>query len=269
MRTVTDNTAERALPPAPSGTRKAEFRRALREAESQICEALRRYCDCYRYTGSTIVGERLAEMGIADHICAAAEIVCEVADEQGLDPRSCPVDGAIDPEHLAAVLGWLKIIGEHPPKKWLGRFAWNDNDKWFVHPEHARVVERAGLTVENPKRCYSFKRAAHELPIDPPPNALLFGTRGSACPVVCVIDGIAHADPVNVLPEHLRAAIPLCGNEWTKLTAAGIPVEVRATGGDGLFLGVAVDTGQMMHFNWEEGRNAFRIPLEEGASTCG
>ncbi len=268
MRTLTNNTAHRALPPAPSGERKAEFGRALREAESQVSEALHRYCENYQYTGSIIVGERLAEMRIADHICAAAEIVCEVADEEGLDPRLCPVEGAVDPEHLAAVLGWLKIGRNRLTKKWLDRFAWNENEKWFIHPEHAHVVERAGLTLEKPKRCYSFKRAAHELPIDPPANALLFKTRSSACPVVCVIDVIAHADPVNVLPEHIRLAIPLCGNEWTKLIVAGIPVEVRATGGDGLFMGVAVDTGQMMRFNWEEGRIAFKIPLEEEVSTC-
>lgn len=268
MQTAINNTAERALPPAPSGKRKAEFRRALREAESQVCEALRRYCDCYRYTGSTIVGERLAEMGIADHICAAAEIVCEVADEEGIDPRFCPVNGAVHPEYLAFVLGWLKVTGERLPKAGLGRFAWHEEGNSFVHPEHALVVEIAGLKVEKPRSCYSFKRAADELPIDPPPNALLFKTRDSACPVVCVVNGIAHADPVNVLPEHLRATMPLCDKEWTRLTVAGIPVEVRATGGDGLFMGVAVDTGQMMRFNWEAGRSVFDIPLEEEASTC-
>lgn len=262
MRPVTHKTLESTLPPVPSVARKAEFARALTEAEIAVSEALHRYCDCYHYTGSVIVGERLAERGIANHICAAAEIVCEVADEEGIDPRSCPVEGAVDPEYLAAVLGWLKITtGNRLPKKWLDRFAWNENEKWFIHPEHARVVKRAGLTVENTRSCYSFKRPAHELPIDPPPNALLLQTRESACPVVCVVNGIAHADPVNVLPEHLRTEIPLCGQQWKRLTVAGVPVEVRATGGDGLFMGVAVDTGQMMRFNWEDGRRVFKVPL--------
>lgn len=268
MQIVAAKKPERTLPPAPSELRKDEFSRALREAESAVCEALHRYCDCYEYTGSTIVGERLAEMGVPDHICAAAEIVCEVADEEGIDPRFCPVDGAVHPEYLASVLGWLKVTGERLPKSWLGRFAWHEEGNWFVHPDHARVVEIAGLKVEKSRSCYSFKRAADELPIDPPPNALLFKTRDSACPVVCVVDGIAHADPVNVLPEHFRATMPLCDKEWTRLTVAGIPVEVRATGGDGLFMGIAVDTGQMMRFNWEAGRSVFDIPLEEEASTC-
>lgn len=154
------------------------------------------------------------------------------------------------------------------PNDWLVRFAWREEAHWFIHPEHKPIVERAGLTVERPRSCYSFKRPAHELPIDPPPNALLFKTRKSACPVVCVVNGIAHADPVNVLPEHLRTEIPLCCGDWTRLTIAGVPIEVRATGGDGLFMGVAVDSGQMMRFNWEAGRSIFKVPLEEGASTC-
>jgi hypothetical protein len=268
MQAFVEKSLDNALPPSPPAERKAEFNRALREAESAVCEALHRYCDCYHYTGSNIVGERLAEMGIPDHICAAAEIVCEIADEEGIDPRLCPVNGSLHPEYLAAFLGWLKIAGENLPKAWLGRFAWHEDGNWFIHPEHAPVVEKAGFKIERPKSCYSFKRPAHELPIDPPPNALLFRTQGSACPTVCVLNGMAHADPVNVLQDHLRAAIPLCGKEWTQLTLGGIAVEVRATGGDGLFMGVAVDTGQMMRFNWEEGRSAFNIPLEEGASTC-
>lgn len=258
----------RTLPPAPCGKRKAEFHFAVCEAEGEVCEALHRYCDCYQYTGSTIVGERLAAMGIPDHICAAAEIVCETADEEGIDPRLCPVEGAMHPEHLAAALGWLKITGDNLPKRWLGIFAWHEDENWFVHPEHTPIVELAGLRTEKPNRCWSFKRPPHELPIDPPPHALLFRTGSSACPVVCVVNGVAHADPVNVLPEQLRATIPLCGNDWTPLTIAGVPVEVRATGGDGLFLGVAVDTGQMMRFNWEPGRSAFGIRVEEEAQTC-
>lgn len=75
MRTATRKTLESTLPPAPSGERKAEFNRALGEAGIAVCEALHRYCDCYHYSGSVIVGERLAEMGIPDHICAAAKIV--------------------------------------------------------------------------------------------------------------------------------------------------------------------------------------------------
>ena len=268
MRTATRKTLESALPPAPSGERKAEFDRALREAGIAVCEALHRYCDCYHYSGSVIVGERLAEMGIPDHICAAVEIVCEVADEEGIDPRLSPVEGSVHPEYLAAALGWLKITGNGLPKIWLGRFAWHEDDHWFIHPEHKPIAEKAGIRVEIPRSCYSFKRPAHAFPIDPPPNALLFKTRESVCPVVCVVNGIAHADPVNVLPEHLRTEIPLCGQEWKRLTVAGVPVEVRATGGDGLFMGVAVDTGQMMRFNWDEGQSAFNIPLEVGASTC-
>ena len=268
MRTVTHKTPESTFPPAPSGERKAEFELAVSEAGIAVCEALHRYCDCHHYTGSVIVGERLAEMGMPDHICAAAEIVCEVADEAGIDPRLCPVEGSVHPEYLAAVLGWLKITGNELPRKWLSRFAWHEEDNWFVHPEHKPIVERAGLGVESPRSCYSFKRPAQALPIEPLPNALLFKTRESACPVVCVVNGTAHADPVNVLPEHLRPEIPPCGREWTRLTVAGVPVEVRATGGDGLFMGVAVDTGQMMRFNWEEGRSVFNILVEEGASTC-
>lgn len=268
MRTVAEKSLESTLAPAPSGERKAEFDRALSAAKTEVCEALHRYCDCYRYTGSVIVGERLAEMGNGDHICAAAEIVCEVADEEGIDPRLCPVEGAVDPEHVAAVLGWLKMTGGNLPKEWLDQFTWNENERWFIHPEHAPLVKSAGLRVEKPRRCYSFKRAPHALPIDPPANALLFKTRDSACPVVCVVNGIAHADPVNVLPEHLRKTIPLCGDKWTRLTVARVAVEVRATGGDGLFMGVAVDTGQMMRFDWNEGRSAFNIPIEEAASTC-
>lgn len=255
------------LPSAP-GERKIEFERALKEAAVAVSEALHRYCDCYRYTGSVIVGRRLAEMGIPDHVCAAAEIVCEIADEEGIDPRLCPVEGSIDPEHVAAVLGWLKITGSNLPERWLDQFAWRENETWFIHPELVPLAKGAGLRAEQPRRCYSFKRLPHELPIDPPANALLFKTRVSACPVVCVVNGIAHADPVNVLPEHLRATVPLCGNEWTRLTLAGIAIEVRATGGDGLFMGVAVDTGQMMRFNWEAGRSAFHIPIEESASAC-
>src|SRR5208283_3400024 len=72
-----------------------------------------------------------------------------------------------------------------------------------------------------------------------------------------------YADPVNVLPEAHQPEVPLCGREWTKMTIAGVPVEVRSTGGDGLFMGVAVDTGQMMRFNLEAGRRAFHFPLEE------
>ncbi len=266
MQSVTEN--QRLFPPVPSGKRRAEFYRALREAESEVCEALHRYCDCYQYTGSTIVGERLAAMGMPDHICAAAEIVCEMADEEGIDPRLCPIEGAVHPEHLAAALGWLKIIGNNLPKTWLGRFAWHEDENWFVHPEQAPVVEMAGLKIGKSKGCCSFKRPAHELPIDPPPYALLFRTRSSACAVVCVINGIAYADPVNVLPEQLRATIPLCGTDWTSLTIAGMSVEVRATGGDGLFMGVAVDTGQMMRFNWERGQSAFDVSVENEASTC-
>ncbi|ODU24101.1 MAG: hypothetical protein ABS95_02285 [Verrucomicrobia bacterium SCN 57-15] len=268
MPTLTRETPNSTLPPAPSGQRKAEFERAMREAAVAVHDALHRYCDCYIYTGSVIVGERLAEMEIPDHICAAAEIVCEVADEEGVDPRLCPTESSVHPEYLAAVLGWLKFAGNDLPSTWLDRFAWNENENWFIHPEHAPVVARAGLKVERPKSCYCFKRPAWKLPIDPPPNALLFKTRDSVCPVVCVVNGMAHADPVNVLPDHLRAEIPLCGEEWTKLTIAGIPVEVRATGGDGLFMGVAVDTGQMMRFNWEQGRSAFDVALEESVSTC-
>lgn len=268
MRTVINKTLARPLPPAPSGERKAEFDQALSEAESEVSEALHRYCDCYQYTGSTIVGERLAEMGIPDHICAAAAILCEVADEEGIDPRSCSGKGSVHPEYLAAFLGWLKIAGNNLPREWLSRFAWHDGGNWFIHSEHALVVERAGLETEKPTTCHTFKRPAHELPIDPPPNSLLFRTCGAACPVVCVVGGIAHADPVNVLPEPLRTGIPLCGKDWTKVTVAGIPVEVRATGGDGLFMGVAVDTGQVMRFDWEQGRRAFNIPLEQEAVTC-
>ena len=102
MRTATRKTLESTLPPAPSGERKAEFDHALREAGIAVCEALHRYCDCYHYSGSVTVGERLAEMGIPDHICAAAEIVCEVADEEGIDPRLSPVEGSVHPEYLAA-----------------------------------------------------------------------------------------------------------------------------------------------------------------------
>lgn len=268
MRTVINRTLARPLPPSPCGERKAEFDRALSEAEGQVCEALQQYCDCYHYSGSTVVGERLAGMGIPDHICAAAETLCEVADAEGVDPPSYSGKGSVHPEYLAAFLGWRKIAGNHLPKEWLDRFAWHEGGNWFIHPEHAPVVETAGLKIERPRRCYTFKRPAYELPIDPPPDSLLFRTRASACPVVCVIGGMAHADPVNVLPEHLRTAIPLCGKDWTKLTVAGIPVEVRAAGGDGLFMGVAVDTGQMMRFDWEQGRRAFNIPLEEEAATC-
>lgn len=268
MRTVTNKIPERTHPPTPSGERKAEFDRALSEAEGQVCEALHRYCDCYQYSGSTIVGERLAEMGIPDHICAAAEILCEVADEGGIDPRSCSSKGSVHPEYLAAFLGWRKIAGDNLPREWLGRFAWHEDGNCFIHPEHALVVEATGLKTERPRSCYTFKRPAHELPIDLPPNSLLFRTGGSACPVVCVVGGIAHADPLNVLPEHLLTTIPLCGKDWTKVTIAGTPVEVRATGGDGLFMGVAVDTGQMMRFDWAQGRRAFNIPLEERPRTA-
>lgn len=191
MRTVINKTLERPLRPTPSGERKAEFDHALSEAESEVSEALHRYCDCYQYTGWTIVGERLAEMGIPDHICAAAEILCEAADEEGIDPRSCSSKGSVHPEYLAASLGWRKIAGDNLPREWLGRFAWHDGGNWFIHPEHTLVVERAGLEIEKPTTCYTFKRPAHELPIDPPPNSLLFRTVGSACPVVCVVGGIA------------------------------------------------------------------------------
>jgi hypothetical protein len=85
---------------------------------------------------------------------------------------------------------------------------------------------------------------------------------------VCLVGDTAYADPVNVLPEAHQPEVPLCGREWTKMTIAGVPVEVRSTGGDGLFMGVAVDTGQMMRFNLEEGRRAFHFSLEEAAITC-
>ena len=256
------------VPTAPSGLRKDQFARAMAEATRQVTQALRLYCDCYRYTGSSIVGERLAEMGLPDHICAAAEIVCEVADEQGMDPGLCPADGSVSPEHLAAVLGWLKVAGENLPEKWLSRFAWHEDTKWFVHPEQTAIVETSGLPVESPKPCYSFKRPENDLPIDPPAGALLFATRADGCPAVCLVGDTAYADPVNVLPEAHQPEVPLCGREWTKMTIAGVPVEVRSTGGDGLFMGVAVDTGQMMRFNLEAGRRAFHFPIEEAAITC-
>jgi hypothetical protein len=53
------------------------------------------------------------------------------------------------------------------------------------------------------------------------------------------------------------------------MTIAGVPVEVRSTGGDGLFMGAAVDTGQMMRFNLEVWRRAFHFPLEAAAIPCG
>src|SRR3990172_9522405 len=126
-----------------------------------------------------MVGERLAEMGIPDHICAAVEIVCEVADEEGIDPRLSPVEGSVHPEYLAAVVGWLKITGNGLPKIWLRRFASHEDDHWFIHREHKPIAERAGIRVEIPRSCYSFKRPAHAFPIDPPPNALLFKNRES------------------------------------------------------------------------------------------
>jgi hypothetical protein len=257
------------LPAAPAGVYKDQFARAMAEAARQVTQALGLYCDCYRYTGSSIVGERLAEMGIPDHICAAAEIVCEVADEEGMDPGLCPADGSVSPEHVAAVLGWLKVSGEHLPEEWLGQFAWHEDKKWFIHPEHSAFVETSGLPVESPEPCHSFKRPEHDLPIDPPAGALLFASRAGGCPTVCVVGETAYADPVNVLPEAHQPEVPLCGREWTKMTIAGVPVEVRSTGGDGLFMGVAVDTGQMMRFNLEVWRRAFHFPLEEAAITCG
>ena len=81
------------LPAAPAGVHRDQFARAMAEAARQVTQALGLYCDCYRYTGSSIVGERLAEMGIPDHIWAAAEIVCEVADEEGWIPAFVPPAG--------------------------------------------------------------------------------------------------------------------------------------------------------------------------------
>jgi len=68
-----------------------------------------------------------------------------------MDPGLCPADGAVSPEHVAAVLGWLKVTGQSLPENWLGQFAWHENEKWFVHPDHRTVVERAGLAVESPR----------------------------------------------------------------------------------------------------------------------
>src|SRR5713226_9695900 len=187
MKTQPRKTTRKALPPAPSPKQRDRFERAMAEAALQVLQALHRYCDCYRYTGSTIVGERLAQLGIPDHICAAAEIVCEVADEQGMDPALCPADGAVSPEHVAAVLGWLKVTGRSLPEEWLGQFAWHENEKWFVHPDHRVVVERAGLAVESPRPCYSFKQSEDALPIDPPAGSMLFASRVGGGPTVCVV----------------------------------------------------------------------------------
>ena len=60
---------------------------------------------------------------------------------RGWTPGLCPANGSVSPEHVAAVLGWLKVTGENLPEKWLGRFAWHEDKKWFIHPEHRAVVE--------------------------------------------------------------------------------------------------------------------------------
>ena len=239
----------------------------MAEAAFQVRQALNKYCERYHYSGSALVGERLAGMGIPDHICAAAEIVCEVADEDGMDPRSCLAEGSVCPEHIAAVLGWLRLKADNLVEERLRRFAWHQDGAWFIHPEYKSLAESVGLAVERPVRCPSFIRPDAELPTDAPEGALLFATGAGECPAVCLLGKTAYADPVNVLPAELQRGVPLCGREWTTTTIAGVPVEIRSTGGDGLFMGVAVDTGQIMRFDVEAGRRAFQFPMKEAAIT--
>lgn len=231
------------------------------QATETVQTALHRYCATYPYTGSGVVGERLALMDFPDHICAAAEMVCEFADQAGCDPESMPAHGSVSIEHLAAFLGWQKVEGARLPLRELRSQAWTDGRVWVLPPQCVARAKAAGLFTKLPRLCPAFRRSPTALPVDPPPRAELFGSPCSRTPLVCVVDGVAYADPCHILSTEGQSVLPSGDAKWVAFDIFGVPAEIRSTDGDGLVLGVAVDSGRIMRFGWQDGCARFHLNL--------
>jgi hypothetical protein len=242
-------------------THQEEFRQALQVAEDNTQVAVEAYCGFFDYTGSLLVGERLSNLGYPDYICFAAEIVCETADDAGEDPRSLLATGAVSPEHIAANLGWFKTAPVSGKQlAWLEKRGVQDSANFFIHPSDVAKARLIGLRTEAAKPCYSFKPEG--FPCDPPEGSRLYRTPGAACPTVCVIGEEAYADPVNVLHGKDMESMPEASLDgWTSFQIDSLPLQVRRTGGDGLFLGVAVDTGLLVKFPFQQGAQKLQIQL--------
>lgn len=233
-----------------SGQPCLDFEQAVMQANEMVRTALRRYCARYEYTGSGVVGERLMLMGFPDHICAAAEMICEIADETECDPESVPVKGSVSVEHLAAFLGWQKVLAV--PRD-LRLRAWTDGKVWFLPPQQVARAKAAGISASLPRPGYSFRSPPEDLPIGPPFGAVLFGSSCSLSPLVCVIAGLAYVDPIHILSREQQSALALGTVDWVAFGIGGMPAEIRSTNGDGLVLGVAVDSGRIIRFRWQKG----------------
>jgi hypothetical protein len=227
-----------------------DFEQAVMQANEVVRTALRRYCARYEYTGSGVVGERPALMGFPDHICAAVENICEIADETDCNPESVPVKGSVSVEHLAAFLGWQKVLAV--PRD-LRLHAWTDGKVWLVPPQQIARAKAAGIFASLPRPGYSF-RSPPEARIDvgqPRDHAdqRTQGTRRAK-------EDCAKWRPnrqIHILSREQQSALPLGTANWVAFGIGGMPAEIRSTNGDGLGLGVAVDSGRIIRVRWQKG----------------